>query len=355
MVKKIFLGLLVLCVLGAAVLGFAAYNANAIIESYKPELEKAASDVLGSTVTLGSINVTVFPGTKLVVDTVDVVSGTDERLSLANMTLKVKLLPLLQKKVVVKSLVLSEPNVTLIMSEQGVHVAGLPGAETVEPAAPPAATPVDDGAPPAAVAASEIPIALSLNEFSLKNATVLVRDKILAVEYGLSGLNFTTSMEFANNVATFGSLKGDGTALEGVDFSFQGSGLSYSLEGGVIELTGLDANALGSTTTLSGMLDPNNSDKKLGVQTTGLDLTTLGPVFDVFAPDLNDLKLKGTTNTDLFLALGPGGAYEAGGTVTLSSGEATITEFTLENMAGAVRIAFDLQKQTVDAEALKAV
>jgi len=361
MKKKIFVGLLVLFVLGAGVLGFAAYNANAIIESYKPELEKVASDALGSTVTLGSINVTVFPGTKLVVDKVDVVSDTDERLSLANMTLKVKLLPLLQKKVVITSLVLSEPNVTLIMSEQGVHVAGLPGPEaaaappTDTPAPTPAAAPPVDDTPAPTAAIPEIPITLSLNEFALKNATVLVKDEILAVEYGLSGLNFSASMEFANNVATFGSLKGDGRALDGFDFSFKGSGLSYALDGGVIELTALSANALGSKTALSGTLDPNDAEKKLSIQTTGLDLATLGPVFDVFAPDMNDMKLKGTTDTDLFLALGPDGAYNAGGTVTLSSGEATVTEFTLEDMAGAVQIASNLQKQTVDAEGLKAV
>ena len=88
---RLFLLLLVILAVAAGGLGYyLATNINSLIAQYKPDLERIASESVGSTVTFGNIRAQVFPRTSMVVDEVKVVheSRPEEALSLSNVALQ---------------------------------------------------------------------------------------------------------------------------------------------------------------------------------------------------------------------------------------------------------------------------
>jgi uncharacterized protein involved in outer membrane biogenesis len=128
MKKLLIIGFLLIFLLIVAVgggLAYAVMNANAIAKQYKPELEKLASDALGSTVTFGDISAKVFPTARLAISDSKLESG-GESLTLESLSLNVALMPLLQRDLQVKELVLDTPKITIYLEKDGFYIAGLP-------------------------------------------------------------------------------------------------------------------------------------------------------------------------------------------------------------------------------------
>ena len=127
--KKLIVILFLLVFLLVAVVGgglaYAVMNANAIAKQYKPELEKLASDALGSKVTFGGISAKIFPTARLAIADAQIASG-GESLTLANLSLNVALMPLFERDLQVKELVLDTPKITIYLEKEGFFVAGLP-------------------------------------------------------------------------------------------------------------------------------------------------------------------------------------------------------------------------------------
>ncbi len=168
---------LVILVVGGG-LAYAVMNANAIAKQYKPELEKLASDALGSTVTFGDISAKVFPTARLVISDAQLESD-GEKLTLSSLSLNVALMPLLQRDLQVKELVLDTPKITIYLEKDGFYIAGLPRERPAEGASKPASAPAQPASAPAA-GGGDVPLNVTLEHITLKNATIALVDKTAA-------------------------------------------------------------------------------------------------------------------------------------------------------------------------------
>lgn len=333
MKKLLFLaGFLVVLVVG--VFALAVVNANAIAQRYKPDMERLASDALGSTVTLGAISVSVFPTAKFVVDEVTLESE-GETLTLANLTLKVALLPLLRRTLNIQTLEIDSPNITVYLEPEGLYIAGLPrdrsgaaesGLGSSETSSSAEAVPASESA--------DIPIDVSLDNLALRNATITIIDNVAGAEYIISDLEITATLGLEDNVVKLAKMDGGATVLTDMEIEFAGRNVTYALAGGAITIESATAKALGNTFKLTGGLDPADAEVSLHLTAERVDLASLAPIYDVFAPGLNDLGLQGVAKADFSLSWKDDGGYSAIGTVDVTGAQATVADITLASIGG---------------------
>ncbi len=336
--KKLLIAGAILVMLVAGVLVLAVVNANAIAQRYKPDMERLASDALGSTVTLGAISVSVFPTARFVVDEVTLESE-GETLTLANLTLKIALLPLLQRNLNVQTLEIDSPNITVYLEPEGLFIAGLPRTPSAAPEPAPGSSetssPPDDTPSPES---AEMPIDVSLDNLALRNATITIIDAVAEAEYIISNLDITAALGLDDNVVTLTKMNGGATILSDTDIEFTGSNVTYALAGGAIAIETATAKALGNTFNLSGGIDPADAGKSLRLTSERVDLASLAPIYDVFAPGLNDLGLQGAAKSDFSLSWKDDGTYSADGSVDVTGAQATVADITLASIGGTIRI-----------------
>jgi len=348
--KKLVIAVSMFILLIVGVLVFAVVNANAIAQRYKPDMERLASDALGNTVTLGAISVSIFPTAKFVVDEVKLESE-GETLTLANLTLKVALMPLLQRKLNIQALEIHSPNITMFLDEEGLFIAGLPRkpsseVSSVEPDRESPASP----APPAT---SDIPLEISLDNLVLRNATITIKDSVAGAEYQITNLDITAKLSLQDNIATLSKVDGGMTVLTDMDIEFSGNNVAYALAGGAISIERATVEAQGNTFELTGGLDPADAEQSLQLTSQRVDLGSLAPIYDVFAPGLNDMGLKGTAKPNLNLSWQDDGGYLAKGTVAVSGAQATIADITLESIEGLLELEANEQGMSFSTDNMK--
>jgi hypothetical protein len=335
--KKLFIILFLLVFLVIVAVGgglaYAIMNANAIAKQYKPELEKMASDALGSKVTFGDISAKVFPTARLAISKAQLESG-GEKLTLDRLSLNVALMPLLQRDLQVKELVLDTPKITIYLEKDGFYIAGLPRKRPAEAA--PKAGPAD--AAPAAAGSTTAPLSVTLERVALKNATIALVDKTANKTHVIKKLGAKAALAYDGGVVLLSSLDGGMTILDNVDLKFGGKDATLNLEGGAFDISEATAKALGNTFKVTGGIDPDDSKKALRITSDRVDLASLGPFYDVFAPGINDLGIKGLCRPDLTVAWTPEGAYRANGTVGISEASWTVADIPLTKMEGTLRL-----------------
>ena len=342
--KKLVYVAIVLLVLCAGVLGLALYNANALAKRYKPTLQKMASDALGSDVSLGPIGISLIPDLELAVDGVTITSKEDpsEKLELEKLGFQMKLLPLLRGRLDVTALSLDNPHVAAFIEEEGLRIAGLPRhRETAEPEAPPN----ED---------EELPLELKFESVNVDNGTIVITDLATGTEYTLSSLDISTSIVPSPEEIVLSRIKGSVEALSAIKVAFEGSDLRHGATDATLHVGGLTVRTLGNEINVSGDVKPDDSSKKLKISSDGIDLASLGPLYDKFAPVVAEYGLAGAARPDMSFALAPGG-YTASGTVSVSQVAADIAGVALTGLAGSVSVQADQHAQEISADKLEAL
>ncbi len=338
--KKLLIFLFVLIFLAVVVVGgglaYAVMNANAIAKQYKPDLEKLASDALGSKVTFGDISAKIFPTARLAISDAQLESG-GEKLTLASLSLNVALMPLLQRDLQVKELVLDTPKITIYLEKDGFYIAGLPRERPAEGASTPAPAPAETETAPA-TGGGEVPLNVTLDHIALKNATIALVDKTADKTYVIEDLSAKAALAYNSGIVTLGTLDGGMTVLDDVEVQFGGKNTTLNLEGGAFNIDEASAEALGNAFKVTGGIDPDDAKKALRITSDRVDLASLGPLYDVFAPGINDLGIKGLCKPDLTIAWTSEGAYRANGTVGLSEASWTVAEIPLTKIQGTLNL-----------------
>src|SRR5436189_2436730 len=113
MKKKILIALAILFLLIAAFLLYVYFNLNSLIASFKPQIESLASETLAVPVHIAKIEAEVFPHAKLVLSGFDLgqSGGSKESLSLQEVELSVRLLPLISGRIEVVKLTVDTPKI----------------------------------------------------------------------------------------------------------------------------------------------------------------------------------------------------------------------------------------------------
>jgi AsmA protein len=199
----IFLGLIVLLVVIAAVLPF-IIDAN----TFKPQIEAAAEKSLGRKLTLGNIKLSIFSG-GVAVDNISISEdpefGMNPFLTAKSLAVGVEMMPLiLHREVNVRDVTIQQPQVTLLHNASGKWnfstLGSNPAANTPTQSQP---SPAPAPAPSAAPSSGGTPPSVSVQKIAIKDGKLLVgeageskRHEYDHVDLNASNLSYTSQFPF---------------------------------------------------------------------------------------------------------------------------------------------------------------
>lgn len=349
----IVIAVLVLLLIGGLV--YLASNANSLIAQYKPDLERIASDALGSQVSLGKLEASVFPSAKVHVDEFRIASDAQSKdgLTLKNLILHIRLLPLLSGKLSIVKLGLDSPSLTFIKDSSGVSIEGLPkkpkdaaAPSQPAPAAEPAASTTGSKTGPVPAG-----LGLDLEKFELRNATLTFKDVQVQKEYRATNINVDAGLGFENNVVLVKSLSVTGTAMNSIPFEVTSQPIRFSLAENTFDIAKLSATALGGTLHVTAQGNVQAMNGKAQISSSGYDLSKLAAAHE-FVPALKQFPLEGTVTPSIEASWGPNGSYNAQGVVNLKGVGAKAGEIVVSALNGAINLAANQSAQNVTAKGL---
>ncbi len=332
--KKILVLLALVLVIILGIFVYAAANANSLIAKYKPDIEAQASKALGTKVTLGKLETSVFPGVKVRIG--ELILGDkakEEGFTLRDLIVSVKLLPLLSGALEVQRLSIEKPTVVFIKDSSGISIAGLPRKSSdTSGTPPPPPTASSSAATPPTLPAS---LSFKLDEFELSDATVTLNDKVAKKEYTVSNLTVLTSVNFQDNLAALPSFLVKASLLGKAPLSVKGENITFSLKEGVLNAPLIEIDLLGNKIGVAATANTITGNAKAQLASKGINLQSFDPLFDV-APDLRQLALKGDILFDISAEIGK--LLNASGTVTLAKIGATAAGIPVSDLDGTIRV-----------------
>lgn len=340
--KKLFIVLVILLIIVGAVFTYAAMNANSLIAKYKPDLEKVASDAVGSPVTLGVLTTTVFPTASIKIGEFKVGSKPGDSFTLNNLVLKIKLLALLSGALDIETLSIDGPTITVIKDISGITIAGLPKPEpkNSDGASPPPVTKV----PAENTGTSSSPLKINLEQFALTNGSITFKDLVAKQDHQISDINVHTGIKIESSSITINSLE-IGAQLPGkMPVKFEGSNITYGLSDGEVNAPKLSLSLMGSIINLSARLASKTGEGDFKVTSDGINLAKLDGVY-AMVPALQALDLKGAIGLDLAGKLSKAGPAINGAIQLLNIG-LTSSGYTVSEFNGPIKVGVTSEKQS---------
>lgn len=171
---------------------------------YRDELSTLVKDKTGRDLTLaGDLELSVFPWLGIRIQSLSLSQPEQiggEMLSVEDAQLRVKVLPLLSKKVEVDTVVLNQPKVTLVTLKNGVDsFSGLSG---------------DDAEPVDSEDSGQVAVALAIQGMELTNGSVVIDDRQAGSRTEISDLNIVTGNLLGDKLASIsasGTMKDSST------------------------------------------------------------------------------------------------------------------------------------------------
>jgi len=324
--KKFLIVSLVLTLLLAGLAATALMNANSLLTALKPDLEKMAGTALRAPVRLGELSVSLIPSTRVTAAEVRVGSMT-----LRNVTLHARLLPLLGKRLEITQLSLQQPEVILLKGPTGLTVEGV--------AAP--ATPVGGGgtsphsipaAPAGEQAAGGAPLTLSLDRIEIRDGLVKIRE--VDRESRISDIFLDAAVRLDGATVAIPSFvlrarPGDAPPLtiEGRDIGIDGAALS-----GQVTITALKTSA---NLAISREHTGAGTARVAGT----LDLASVRELGDLVPPTLRAMPLTGMVQLRSEGTFGPGDGWRVRG--TLEPRDLALAQGAFAMTGGSGRLSFE--------------
>ncbi|MEZ4753972.1 MAG: AsmA family protein [Bdellovibrionota bacterium] len=244
MKKVLIISILALILIVGCIFSYLAINSDSILASFKPQLEKLASEKLESKVALGKLSLSVFPETSIKIDKLTMTQPGSEKLSLNNITLDVSLLPLLSKKLQINEFKLDKPIIKIISTGQETYIAGL------KPSKKNKASKATKNELVEADSTSDLPLDLNLKSFSINDATLELIDKTQGKVKQITNINLDSSLDISpvNNSAKLHSDANFKIQNETLRSEFDLTTSSKLIDIPVIELDGFGGKINGKAT-----------------------------------------------------------------------------------------------------------
>lgn len=346
----IVVGILLVIAIGGFV--YLAANANSLIAKYKPDLERIASNALDSHVTLGKLEASVFPSAKVTVDEFRISSSAEAKdgLTLKNLLLHLRLLPLLSGDLNIVKLSLDSPHITVIKDGDVTRIEGL-SPKPAPAAAPPAAT---QSSAPAGRTGGPVPSGLGLNleAFEIRDASLIYKELKTGKQYAINNVDVDASVDFGDNVVRIPSLQASAQALNKIQVAVNGKSINYGLGDGAFTVPELSVAVLDGRFNVSAQGNAKGGTGKASIASSGFELSKLALLSDI-VPALQDLALTGKVSPTIDAEWGPGGTYSARGGIDLSSVSAKAGGIPVTNLNGRVGLDASQASQNIDAKDLK--
>ena len=353
MKKKIIIALGALVVVVASAIAVAISNANSLVQKFRPELEKVASQAVGNSVKLGNLNVSILPSAKINVSEVVVGSSTDRQkaFTLHNLQLSISLIPLLSKTLDIVELTIDRPSISAVKDRNGITIAGL--TKAAESTDIPKNSTVDSNKGPAKEKSSHEPqsgLAINLKKLSITNASLKLADLEAKKEYELSDLSVSASLAMAGQMIRIPTLSASGKLSGKSPVALGGADILVALDSGAIDAKTLDLKVLGSTINLKFAMNQKTKIGSAQLSSAGIDLSKL-PELSSLVPALKDLAILGSAKPNLAIDLA-GGALKGSGKIDLVGVGLKTQAIQISDINGSMPVRFDNSSQGISAKDL---
>lgn len=290
MKKKILILLGVLAVLSGGFVFYAANNLDGLIEAYRGDIESVASKTLGTPVKFGKIQGAIFPSTGLVIDKTNIGDEKSGQFALDNLTLRLRLLPILSKRLEIVELSLSKPTLEFKKTDKGLQLPGL----SKEPSSPEAhsTSTTHESSDTKVPEVTKAPISISLDKLSITGAVVTIDDEVAKRKLTLKDLNLSSKISLEPSEALIKDVSVRGVLPGEVEFSASTEKASFNLESGELNTDPVNIIIGGEKLTLNLSYGTRNATGAIDADLQKFSFTKILPVLKEAGPDLTKLPFK---------------------------------------------------------------
>lgn len=347
MKKKLLILLLIIILVVGGLLAYAALNLNSLIARFKPDLEKIASQTLDRPVSMGNLEASVFPETKIVVKEFTLGGGATQAFKLNNLTLSVNLKPLiLSQKLEITKLAIDAPDITVSKTPDGMEISGLPKKKAKSE---PETAPVI----PTDTAAKGQAIGINLNSLEVTNARVTLKNFLKDKDLSVSNVNIKTAVSMENNSLKVSNLNLDGILLGQAKLNVYSDAISLDNNSGALNVPALRIKLNDDIIDVKADYNLKTSAATSTINSDGLNLEKLIAAFpDIVPPAVKAFNVKGSVKPAINLKMA-GSEINMDGKIGLDKIAADVNQFKVTDLAGNIKVTADLFKQVLNSQDLE--
>jgi len=349
-VKKFLLVFIILILILAGLFGLALFNANNLIAQFKPQLERAASELAGAQIQLNEISASILPQTALKVSglTVKNTSGDGEDIAgpeFKEFLLKLNLRELLSGRLNITEISLIDPKITIIKSASGIRLKGfaLKKTSSIPPAIQSSETNSEDlrkiSGPKTTNNNSDLPLAVNLEALSVVDGELIFEDQSTSQSYTITNLNLDGHINLIGDAITASKVTLSGLVLD--KFKLQVVAPKLSLAGKELSVDSFTASLAEMMLEGSAALNLKSMRGKVSANSKAISLNTLPELFSHFAPELQQYGLEGLVTPNFNIALLGPGKFSVNGVIELSKLSASHSNFKINDLSGTLNLIAD--------------
>jgi hypothetical protein len=346
MKKKLLIALgavTTILVMSIVVIGF---KANAIVASFKPQIEEQLSKALGTKVSLSNLSVSVFPSAKLSVEDVQVLNaaGTTSSLSVGALKAALSLSALLSKKLAITELEIAQPRITIVKDSTGVSISG------ITPGAPAPQQPKTTAPNGSAVATGES-LALDIDRIVVTNGDIRFDDRTTKRITSLSKVNLDAGVSMEGSQTSIPSAN-ISLVLDGkTPLSLSGKDIIFNKSTGGLAITSMKLTTRAGDISANGTHSVTTQAGAFTLTSSGLDLAKLASLTKDISPTLDQFKTNGSLAFTLSVTTTPNAPLAVSGPISLGSVSAEAPGAQIRDLTATIQTGGNVQNISLGASA----
>lgn len=312
--KRVVVGLVSLIGLVGLAIGIAAWKIEAIVATYKPQIQRALSDIVGTQVTLGDISVSLIPTTTLSVEsvTVQATGGDTSELSVGSIRAKAALIPLLSRRVEISSVEINSPRVTLVKDARGVSVGGVPPKQSSQ-------KPAGQGPDSSLGSARSDSFSVNVGAIEIHDGALNFEDRISKKSHTLDSINLRSSIAIQQNRLLLAEGTLDVRALKKHRLELTYSDISFDQSDGGVKISTSTLKTPGGDVVVSGTLSTTQNPGLIQISSTSVNITHLLTLVTAFVSTLPPQEAAGALAVKMEIGLQGPSVHKLAGTVSLKN------------------------------------
>ncbi|MFC1735915.1 AsmA-like C-terminal region-containing protein, partial [Candidatus Hydrogenedentota bacterium] len=174
----------------------------------------------------------------------------------------------------------------------------------------------------------------------------------LSEEFTIPDLDVSAAIDFSGDRVALSSFKGKGTVMDGVEVAVAGDDVVYELDSGLLTMPDMSVGLLGNAVNISGTVHKDGPSVELTARSDKVDIASIGPVLNKFAPEMIELKLGGIAKPNMLIAFGGQKELIAKGSVGLVDCKAQLADHSISDLNGNLAVQLDPETKVFKSEKL---
>lgn len=358
--KKLLSMLLVVLLLGGAIIGYALWNASALMERYKPQIEARLSELANTPVRFGALDLSLWPETGIRVESFRLgQTKASEGVKLQDLILKLNVQALLGGRIEITELTLAAPKITLVRNSEGITVSGLAKKQqkSSEGTAGKPSVPTKEktsNTTPVTPSKSdeESGFSLQLKKLNITGAEIVLKDEIFKRNFELEKIDITSEIDLNSKRVLLNALQLNALFLQRFPIELEVPALEYSLVQGNVSLPKVLLGIFESEISATGEYSVPQQSGQFTLHSKGLQLSPPLELAREVLPTLPEMEIEGVLTPDFQVTLSKGGKYKATGPLALSIDRAEMASQILSKIQGKVHLNATEKRQALGIERL---